>query len=165
MRSLPINTLTKAAIAGIFSLAGVAAQAQTTGSLPVSATVQATCIIDSIDALAFGTYVQGTGNKTATGTINLNCGTGIAYNVRLSGLVGVANRTMDFGGNSLEYQIYRDSAYVDRWGDIDNTNTFNSTGTGTSVAIPVYGRIVDSGANLTAPAGLYNSVVTVTVNY
>jgi spore coat protein U-like protein len=165
MRFFSNNTVSKFALAGLFAVASAAAQAQTTGSLNVSATVQATCVIDSIDTIAFGTYVQGAGNVTSTGNINLNCGTGISYNVRLSGLVGIANRTMAFGANSLQYQLYRDNAYSQLWGQTDNTNTFDGTGTGASVAIPVYGRIVDGGPNLTAVPGLYTSVVTVTVNY
>jgi spore coat protein U-like protein len=165
MRLFSLNTISKLALAGFFAVAGTAVNAQATGSLPVSATVQATCVIGSIDALAFGTYVQGAGAKTALGTINLNCGTNIAYSVRLSGLVGSTNRTMTAGANALQYQIYRDSAYQNVWGETDSLNTVDGSGTGLSASIPVYGRIADGGPNLTAAPGLYNAVVTVTVAY
>ncbi len=165
MRLFSLNTISKLALAGFFAVAGTAANAQATGSLPVSATVQATCVIGSIDSLAFGTYVQGAGAKTALGAINVNCGATIAYSVRLSGLVGSANRTMLSGPNLLQYQIYRDSGYTNIWGETDGSNTEDRTGTGVSVSIPVYGRIADGGPNLTAVAGTYNAVISVTVAY
>jgi spore coat protein U-like protein len=166
MKFASFKTVSKAVLAAALTTAGISIQAgEVTGNLNVSANVQATCVIDSVAPLAFGNYVQGVGPVDAAALIDLNCGIGVLYNVRLSGLAGSAPRTMSQGASTLQYQLYRDAARTQLWGQTDNTDTVDGTGTGASVPLSVYGRIPDSGANQLAASGAYTAVVTVTVAY
>jgi spore coat protein U-like protein len=161
-----LNKFSKLVLLAALTAAAASSQAQTvTGSLPVSATVQATCVIGVVDAVSFGTYVQGVGAVDTTGTINLNCGSTVVYSVRLSGSSGATPRTMAQGANLLQYQLFRDAPRTQVWGETDGVNTVDGTGTGNSVALTVYGRLPDNGANQIAASGAYTSTVTITVAY
>lgn len=166
MRMSSFNKFSKLVLVAALSAVGASSQAgEASGALNVSANVQATCVIASVGTMAFGTYVQGlTAPVDATATIDFNCGAGVVYSVRLSGLSGPM-RTMAQGTNLLQYQLYRDAARTQMWGQTDNTNTADGVGTGASAPLTVYGRIPDSAANQLAASGAYTSVVTVTVAY
>jgi spore coat protein U-like protein len=160
------NKFSKLVFVAALSAAAASSQAQTvTGQLSVNATVQATCVIGTVDAVSFGTYVQGVGAIDTTGTINLNCGSAVVYNVRLSGSSGVTPRTMAQGANLLQYQLFRDAPRTQVWGETDGVNTVDGVGTGNSVPLTVYGRLPDNAANQLAASGGYTSIVTVTVAY
>ncbi len=166
MRFISIKSVSKLALVAALASTGVAAQAgEATGTLTVTANVQATCVVGTVDALDFGNYVQGTGDVFGTSNISLNCGNGVAYSVRLSGLVGAAPRNLVQGANNLQYQLYRDAARSQIWGETDLANTVDGTGTGASVTYVVYGEVKDSTANKSAAPGTYNGTVTVTVAY
>lgn len=143
-----------------------------TSTMAVSAVVVPKCTIDSVSAMPFGTYVQESGNIDQQAAINLTCPVGTNYTIGIDGLTLSNTRNMTFvnasGTNLLEYNLFRDAARTEIWGPIGGpVGTFVQTGTGTaaSVAIPVFGRIVDNAANRVVPAGTYNSVVTVTITY
>jgi spore coat protein U-like protein len=87
MKFSSFKAVSKFAVVSALACASVTTQAgQTTGSLNVSANVQATCVIDSVDSMTFGNYTQGVGPVDASAAINLNCGLGVVYSVRLSGM-------------------------------------------------------------------------------
>jgi spore coat protein U-like protein len=74
-------------------------------------------------------------------------------------------RTIANGGNTLNYNLYRDSARSQVWGD-GSGSTFTVTGTGsgllTASTLTVYGDIA---AAQDKPPGTYTSTITVTVTY
>jgi len=76
-----------------------------------------------------------------------------------------ATRTLSSGGSTLDFNLYRDAAYSQVWGDGTGA-TFTVAGTGsgllTSNNITVYGQIPISQDK---PVGTYTSLITVTVSY
>jgi spore coat protein U-like protein len=74
-------------------------------------------------------------------------------------------RTLLNGAATLDFNLYRDAAYAQIWGD-GTASTFTVAGTGsgllTANTITVYGQIPVSQDK---PTGTYTSTITVTVNY
>ena len=141
--------------------------------MSVSAVVVPKCTIDSVSAMVFGTYVQESGDIDSAAAINLTCPVGTNYTIGIDGLVGAGNvRNLTFtdvaGPHLLEYNLFRDAGRTQIWGPIGGpagTSVQTGSGTAASVAIPVFGRVVDNAANRLVPAGTYNAVVTVTITY
>lgn len=139
----------------------IAATATTT--LAVSATVVNSCSI-TVGNLLFGNY--STADVTGQSTITLTCTNGATYTIAADkGVNGtLAQRIMKSGTNSLNYNLYTDSARTIIWGDgTSSTVTIAGTGTGTSQTINVYGKI-PAGQN-TVKAGSYTDTVNVTISY
>ena len=162
-----------AAAAGLLAVVGVATAAVVTPSpqFQVTANVPAVCQA-SATALAFGTYTQGNGDVDATSTISVRCTTGAAFRVGLNaGATGgatVTTRAMLNGANQLAYSMFSDSGHSQNWGLVapdDVTGVGAGVAPANAVALTVYGRIFDSTANQTVPAGAYTDTVTVTVSY
>ncbi len=142
---------------------------QATTTLPVTATVVASCSVSvgSGNALNFGNYTLAAINQTAT--ITVTCTNGTAYTIGLDaganagGATNYTSRNMKIanGTNLLAYQVYIDSARSTVW---NNTNGGNYTGTGSGAAqlIIVYGTVF---MNQTSPLGSYSDVMNVYVNY
>ena len=140
-------------------------------TMSVSATVSNNCTVNA-GALSFGAYDPVSANATtplnATSTVTLTCTNGAATTIRLNQginpLTGstatVPLRQLAATTNRLRYYIYQDAARTTAWGDSTAGKAF--TGTGTAVAISVYGSIA-AGQNV--PAGSYGDTVTVTVNF
>jgi spore coat protein U-like protein len=62
----------------------------------------------------------------------------------------------------ITYELYRNSARTQRWGNTLNTDTVTGTGNGNIQNLSVYGRVP---AQTTPNAGTYTDVVVVTVTY
>ena len=138
---------------------------------------QAACIVSTVStsAVAFGSFNPLAGQSAdTTGTISVTC-TGVAlttasYTITIaSGLGSFAARKMVSGSDNLTYNLYKDSAFTQVWGD-GSGSTFTVSA---SVTIPlslsittnyvVYSRIA-SGQN-TAKAHTYADSLLVTVTY
>jgi spore coat protein U-like protein len=138
----------------------------------LSFTVQATVINDcSISAtnINFGTSGLLKSTITANGTLSVACTNKAAYAIALSAGSGnnatVADRRMTRTGGSdqVKYQLYRDSAFANAWGDGTNgTSTYAGVGTGLTQNIPVYGRVLPQS---TSTPGAYLDTVIATVTY
>lgn len=155
------------AVASIFAFAQPAAAATTTASFPISATISSTCSL-SATGIAFGEV--GTAGATtlqtdSSGSITVTCTTGGAYSIALDdGLHNVAaQRNAQSGGNTLAYDLYKDSARGTVW----TSAAAPVTGTGNAAAqvITVYGRIA-AGLPFAASNGTpYADTVLVTLTY
>jgi spore coat protein U-like protein len=173
MKLLKLKTGSKMVAFAAMAFAGFSAHAQSvTGQLNVNANVVAACSIGTVGDLNFGNYVQNNSVLPpieASSSIELTCGSGVAYNVRLSGMNNTTDsgRSMFVGANELKYQLYRDAARtpIFAWGDADNTNTFDGVGTGLVRTIPVYGSLPRNAFNNATATGAYTAVVTITVAY
>ena len=148
--------------------AAPAARAATaTGSLAVTGTIAATCQVNT-SSLAFGTFnpVLNT-NLNVNGSVSISCTNGTPYNIGLGVGAGtgatITNRVMMSGSNKLTYQIYRDAAQTQNWGQTVGTDTVTGTGTGSAQTVTAYGRIVSG--QTTAVIGSYTDTVTVTITY
>lgn len=140
-------------------------------TLPISATVQATCSA-STGPLAFGAYTPGAGARTGNTTINVKCTKTTGYTVALNAgsTAGgtFAQRLMAAGANTLQYNLYTTAGFASIFGDgTASTLTIAGTGAGVSSAnaMTVFGQLPDSGTNQLAIPGSYTDTVTVTVTY
>lgn len=138
-------------------------------SIGFSATVMiaGTCTITA-SPLNFGSTASlVAGTLDSTGGLSVTCTAGLPYAVKLDGgLVGgaVGNRRMGLDGAGpgvIGYQLYRDGARSQAWGDTAGT-TVTGTGNGAAAALTVYGRVP---AQATPAAGAYRDTVTATVEY
>ena len=146
-------------------LPNAADAATKTATFNVTAVVVSDCTI-SADHLDFGNVGILTANVDADAEIRVLCTTGTEYQVGLDAGSGtgstVQDRYMANGSDTLKYQMYKDVARVQVWGDIPPTDTASGVGTGNEDVLTIYGRIpVQS-----PPApGNYISTVTATITY
>ncbi|AYQ27321.1 MULTISPECIES: spore coat U domain-containing protein [unclassified Polaromonas] len=167
---------TKLALVALAALAAMSsAQAVTeTADLGVSLTLDSGCQFSApSDAVAFARTTSTSAAVTldATGTLNVTCTSGTNYTI---GLNGGANNTgsvdtpalgsrrmQGTAGNYVTYDLYQEPTHTTFWGNVVNSDTFSSVGTGNPEAIPVYGRVT----NVNAVAGVYADTVTATITY
>lgn len=142
---------------------GIAQAATGNSSMPVSATVQATCSITA-SPLAFGPYAS-TQVDAAT-TLAVNCTNTTSYNVGLDAGSGagatVAQRKMVNGTQALNYTVYSDLGRATLWGATVGTNTVAGVGSGAVQTLNVYGRIP---AGQAPTPGAYADTLTATITY
>ena len=154
-------------VLGMVPWSGLFAQSQTaTATFIVKTTVQAVCVVSATE-LNFGNYSSGSGPLLGTSLVQPTCTPGTTYNVALSGGIGggsiYGGRQMASGPtNKLNYQLYRDSARANIWGNTTGTDTVQDIGTGVAKSHTVYGTI--PGAQ-SVPAGAYQDTITVTITF
>lgn len=139
-----------------------------TFTLTATASIGGSCTVNAGD-LDFGVRTTLQNDIDGMASIGLNCTSGTPYTVRLDGgMVGnVADRRMGLNGappGVISYDLYRDSGRLQPWGDgTPGTLTVSGTGTGLPTTLTVYGRV--RGSQPTPLAGLYEDVVTATVEF
>jgi spore coat protein U-like protein len=150
---------------------GLAQAGTATTTFAVTANLQATCSTTAT-ALAFPAYTPGGGAVAQTSTVSVKCTKNSAYTVALNGgnTTGgsVAQRLMNSGGNTLQYNLYTTATHATVWGDSSGTSvTQAGTGAGLATAnvLTVYGQVPDSTSNQLAVPGAYSDTITVTVSY
>jgi spore coat protein U-like protein len=151
---------------GLMPWAELHAQTTATTTFKVTAKVNAVCAITASD-LAFGNYTSATGTPLLGTTIlQATCTPNSSYNIGLSAgtTTGatINQRKMAAAANTLNYQLYSDSARSTVWGNTSGTDTVTGVGTGLAQPHTVYGSIP---AAQKSPAGDYQDVITVTVFY
>ena len=139
-----------------------------TGTLSVTASVAAVCIIGNA-TLAFGTYNPTAATaQPATTTVTMTCSLGTPYNIGMSAGAGsgatTTLRVMTATGGTLPYKLFRDAAYTNNWGNTVGSDTLSGTSSATTLAntINIYGQIP---AGEAAVIGSYTDSVTMTVTY
>ena len=154
------------AVGGILliSAPGHAAAATATGTIAVSATVQATCSVTTAP-LAFGAYTGAT--LAGTTTVSVTCTNTTPYSIGLnpgvSSAATVTTRKMTGPAAALiNYGLYSDVAHAVNWGNTPTTDTVAGTGTGSAVVATVYGQML--AGQFVAP-GAYTDTVTATITY
>lgn len=144
----------------------IAAHAATrSATFRVSATVQSDCTITATD-LAFGTLGLLAANVDAASTLTITCTSGANYQIALdpgtaSGST-IEDRKMASGTNALGFQLYRNAARTQVWGQTSGMDTLGGSGTGSVATVQVYGRIPPQ---MTPPAGTYETQITATISY
>jgi spore coat protein U-like protein len=163
--------------AGAFLLslaAATSANATTsTANLSVTASVAANCAI-STAPVAFGAYDPVSTNAATplngTGTVNVTCTSGASAQVTLgqgsnpgtgSTDTAPARQLSDGSSHFLTYSLYSDNGRSTVWGNTAGTGVA-STGTGTQVALTVYGAVA---AGQSVPTGSYSDTVVATVTF
>lgn len=143
-------------------LGGAMAMAGPTGNLVVSATLQATYTVVSVDALAFGNWSLGDDDKTKNAIITVKATPGTSYKVTLdNGLwFDSGTRRVKGGSSYVPYQIYYDSLGGTEWIGAGVGPT--GSGTGSDELFTAYGQLHNNTA-ITAAPGLYGDTVVVTI--
>jgi spore coat protein U-like protein len=140
----------------------------TTNTFTVQAIINSSCNVTAT-TLNFGTYDPTSATALAgSSTVSVFCTSGTPYTAALnvgSGGGSFTTRTIASGSNTLNYNLFRDAAYTQVWGD-GSGSTFTVAGTGSGLLtagnLTVYGQIPIAQDK---PAGSYSSTVTVTVTY
>ncbi len=138
------------------------------GTLTVTASVAAVCIIGNA-TLAFGAY-NPTGGAVLNGTTTttLTCTLGTPYNIGMSAGAGTGATTtlriMTSGTNTLGYKLFQNAGLTTNWGNTVGTDTLSGTSSTSSLTntITIYGQIPASEA---AAVGSYTDTVTMTVTF
>ena len=132
-----------------------------------SATVPASCVIDTTNNLNFGS-VSGIidNNHDQTTNLNFTCTKTTPWKVSLNNGLhdsGITRR-MRLGATSnyVAYELYRDNGYTLPWGNTLDVDTASGTGTGLSQNLTIYGRVP---APQSVTSGSYSDTVTVTITY
>lgn len=135
-------------------------------SFSATATVPPECHISVGDILDFGQFAGLPGPAvTATAAIDLICRRGTAWRLSLGdGLhaQGATRRMSNGSGAYAPYELYRDAAMTQRFGQTVNVDQLAGTGTGSNQSVTVYGRV--PAAQSLIP-GSYSDQVVVTVTY
>lgn len=149
------------------------------GLLPPGTAAAQSCTTTASPTISFGSIDVLSGSNIATSSsITVQCNLGLLtlgsanFKVCLSigGASGTTPRTMASGANSLNYNLYTDSAHTQIWGSVfsgsptgvvDIPLTVNSLllGGTASTSVPIYGYLQAS-QNTTAPAGSYTQNLT-----
>ncbi len=159
------------------SLSCAAFAATQTTTMPITASVAAACSVSSTGA-DFGPVIQFSG-ASASGTIDVNCSSGINYNVALDiGLhpqEGNSVRSMQSaGGDAIRYEIIKGSGTGGAgapWGDAGLGNTFtggspaSGFSTGTTQQLGFVVNVVQEGINVYTPGATYSDTVQITVDF
>jgi spore coat protein U-like protein len=147
--------------------AGLHAQSQQVSTtFRVSARVEAVCAVTATD-LDFGTYSsQNSSPQTGTTLLRTTCTPNTTYNVGLnegtSPGATVNQRKMVSGAQTINYQLYSDSAHSKIWGNTAGTDTVTGVGTGLAQDHTVFGSVP---ASQVVPAGNYGDTITVRIYY
>jgi spore coat protein U domain-containing protein, fimbrial subunit CupE1/2/3/6 len=125
-----------------------------------SPAIGATCTVQSA-GLVFGAYDSlSPAALDGVGDINVNCDAETSFTVGLGAGSGTGARQMQKGASALAYNLYTDASRTFVWGDGAAQNAVSATGT--TVVLPVYGRIA---AHQNVPAGEYVDTIVITVSY
>lgn len=156
-----------ASFAAVIGLSSPALPATATGSFAVRITITPECKLVSATDLDFGSHGVIDTNVDSTSTITVQCTTGTPYNVGIglgtgAGATLTARKMTGPASATIDYNLYRDAAFTNVWGETIPTDTLSGTGNGATQPITVYGRV----APQTTPAtGAYSDTVAVTVTY
>ena len=139
-----------------------------TNLLMVSGASATSCTVSS-SGVSFGSFSPLTlAYVDSTGSITVNCTDVSSYSISLSTGSGTySQRRMVSGGYSLYYNLYRDAAYLQIWGDGvagSYTVSLSNPVNGQNNLHTIYGRIPVS-TQRAAHVGIYSDIITVTVSY
>ncbi|GAA4102756.1 spore coat U domain-containing protein [Zhongshania borealis] len=139
-----------------------------TGSFPfvASAIVEASCHpVFSVQNVSFGTQGVLSANIDTTAIIAPQCTNTTPYQIGLDNgqnANGNTRRMHNGAGKYVSYELYRNAARSQRWGDTLNSDTLAGIGTGSAQAQSIYAR---TAPQTTPPQGSYSDTVTVTIYY
>lgn len=137
-----------------------------TGDLAVQTTINATCAIEQVPVVDFGTRTSVLTAVDLVLSIGVRCTTGAPYSIALDAGVGVGATTglrRMTGPVQWGYSLFSDAARSAVWGDTAG-QLVTGTGTGGLVSHPLYARAYRQSGSVATP-GLYTDTVTVTLSF
>ena len=133
------------AVAGLAFASGTAnAQTTVTSNFNVLITINAFCAITSPTDLNFGSSNLLNANVDQTFTFNVQCTNTTPFNIGLNnGGNFSGSRRMRQGATAhyVSYALYTDAGHTTAWGNTIGTDTVTGTGSGSTAAYTVYGRV------------------------
>ena len=125
--------------------------------------------LGSISTLDFGSHASVAQGQNSTTTVSVNCPSNTSWRMGMSNGSNPATgqrRMRSNGGAYINYELYRDSARSQRWGNdtAGGSDTVNGSGAAQSnpTVINVYGRVPPQ---TQVPPGDYSDTVTVRLEY
>ncbi len=164
----PLRSMMVATVLATGAVASAHAATDTV-NFNVKMIITATCDIHAATPtdVDFGTHDSAATNVTAAGQLNATCTPGTTYNIGLddgqhaSSVLARRMQSASSATSYVAYDLYTDAARTQQWGSSIGTNTFGGTGTGSAVAVPIYGRVPSANS----PAGTYSDIVNATITY
>ncbi|WKX27179.1 Csu type fimbrial protein [Tatumella ptyseos] len=151
------------------------------GQIGVQVTISEGCTVGNNDSsgsvnewgsIDFGTYADLSNiingsvlGSDGTDTVTVTCTSGLSPTLKLDGGVNETNslRAMISGSTVIPYRLYSDAAYSS---EVAVDGSIALTADGTAQNIPIYGRIIPSDQDSSAPtAGTYTDTVTATLSW
>ncbi|HEX7481024.1 MAG TPA: spore coat U domain-containing protein [Polyangiales bacterium] len=142
-----------------------------TASLSIGAQINASCTLDVVTQVSFGTVdLTAPAPTDAIGTFTLDCSSGAPVYITLGQGTNPAAgssdaapmRQMSAGATDrLAYQLYRNAAYTQLWGNTQPTAAV-LLGSGAAQSVAIYGRVAPGQAVV---SGAYQDTVLATVTY
>lgn len=159
------NKVRKTVSALMASVATLAVSSIQADPMNVTATVQAVCELGTIGDVNFGALTPGSGvDAAATGTIQWRCSQGTDADITINDGVST-NRSMPGpGATPVAYELYKEAAHSNRWGD-SGPEIVSVTGAGMTsfTTETVFGEVLHTDY-VGAETGSYSDVVTVLIN-
>jgi spore coat protein U-like protein len=137
-----------------------------TGDLAVQTTINATCAIEQVPVVDFGTRTSVPAPLDFVFSIGVRCTAGAPYSIALDAGVGVAATTAlrrMTGPVQWGYTFFSNASRSMIWGDTAG-QLVTGTGTGGLVSHPLYGRVYGQSGSVATP-GLYTDTVTITLSF
>jgi spore coat protein U-like protein len=169
-KNLTIKTLAFAVATAAMGSAALAGQTAPV-TMPVSATVVQSCVLNTVSGVSFGTYIPGT-ESDAVGSFTVGCTSPSTtlISVTISGgngaghSQGTDHRAMVSGNNFLSYDLFQDAGHTTAWPAGTPLPVANDTVIPPNLlTISVYGRI---SSNLTGIVnGTYSDTVSITASF
>ena len=138
---------------------------------PMPAGAVPACSIDGVVSVAFGSYdVFSPAPLDSAGSVTYSCtgavgGDLVGIELSRGGAPSYSPRLMSQGAATMSYNLYRDAAHTDVWGDgTGGTSRYTLSGAGNNdtIVVNVYGRIP---AMQNVTVGAYGDTVTVTLQF
>lgn len=166
MRNIHTFSLTLLTGIGLALTSQSVMAATATTTMNVNAVALQSCTVAALP-MAFGTTSQTGTAVDTTATITVVCTPNVAYNVGLdngqNASAGVRRMSSATTTDFLPYEIYRNAARTQPWGNSIGTDTVSGTVTAAPAVHTAYGRIPASAPGVTA--GSYTDSVTVTLTF
>ena len=143
MSTHPILRFALLAGAAVLPLAANPSSAATkSANFQVIATMVSDCTVISAGNVDFGSVGILTNDLDTIATLTVACTPGTAYTVSLNASTGTGSTITDrrmasAGGGSLKYQLFRDAARTQNWGNTPGTDTQGGTGNGSNNAYTI----------------------------
>lgn len=153
---------------GVYAFTLIGEAATLTGTLPVSATVIASCqnfVAGSLNHASYDPAAAADSDAQATVTIQCTNTTPLTLSAS-AGAGSLAQRQLSSGVNRLNYNLFTNSARTAVWGDgTGGTSTIAATGTGmlSNASLTIFSRI-PKGQSAAVP-GAYSDSIIITVTY
>lgn len=162
MRLVRLSTIAAALCFGATS----ALAATATGSFNSQIIITDECKVQSSTDMDFGSEGVLDAAVTSTSDFEVQCTSGTGYTLSLDGGSGASGttttRTMESGGNAVNYTLWKDAGHTQNWGDAGGEIMSGLTGNGADQSYTVYGVVP---AQTTPAAATYTDTVTITVTY